>query len=217
MRAELDQLTQGQWIQLKNESSSTEFKKLLRIAKAGGIEVPACVGIHNYSPKLVFLTLSETARYDRVKDTDATNKFNAETANWSTFVTAELRSEARMRFPDSKDGKSLADTIHGNIRYDKKYKIEVQSLGFSFARHGVYLHYGASRGYGGYVGSKWKDKNGNLHVTNPNSLGKMNSGARKAVHWFNPVLKKHLPTLADIAAEYCLDMTININALFLEE
>ena len=29
---------------------------------------------------------------------------------------------------------------------------------------------------------------------------------RKAVHWFNPVLRKHLPTLADIAAEYCMDM-----------
>lgn len=213
MRAELDQLTPGQWIQLKSESSSAEFKRLLQIAKAGGIEVPACVGIHNYSPKIVFATLSEAARYNRVQDTDATNKFNAECANWSTFVTAELRSEARMRF--SNDG--LASTINGNIRYDKKYKIEAQSLGFSFARHGVYLHYGASRGYGGVVGSKWKDKNGNVHQTNPNSLGKMNTGSRQAVHWFNPVLKKNLPRLADIAAEYCLDMTININALFLEE
>lgn len=72
------------------------------------------------------------------------------------------------------------------------------------------LHYGASSGHGGYIGSKWRDRFGNIRTTNPASFGKMGQGNRKAVHWFNPVLRKHLPTLADIAAEYCMDMSLNL-------
>lgn len=221
MRPSLDALTPGQWLQLRNEMSAGSFKKIVAIAHNAGIQIPACIGVHNYSPKVLFSTLSETARYVRTRDEEATRIFNRNCENWSIFVTADLRNECRMRFPVNpkrREGdNTLADSINGNVRYDKKYKIEVQSLGFSFARHGVFLHYGASSGHGGSIGSKWKDRHGIVRSTNPASLGKMDSGNRKAVHWFNPVLKKHLPTLADIAAEYCMDITLNLSGLFLEE
>lgn len=220
-RPSLEDLTQGQWLELRYEMESKDFKKLVDRARNAGIDVPACVGVRNYAPKIKFSTLSETARYVRSQDSEAVKTFNRKCENWSIFVTAELRSQARMMFPDNpkraKGAVPLAGSISGNVRYDKKYKVEVRSLGFSFARHGVMLHYGASSGHGGYIGSQWRDRLGNMRTTNPASFGKMGQGNRRPVHWFNPVLRKHLPTLADIAAEYCMDMSLNLAGLFLEE
>ncbi len=220
-RVSLEDLTQGQWLELRYQMEPRNFKRLVERARNAGIDVPACVGVKNYAPKIKFSTVSETARYVRSQDIEAVKTFNRRCENWSIFVTAELRSQARMSFPHnpkrSKGATPLSESINGNVRYDKKYKVEVRSLGFSFARHGVMLHYGASSGHGGYIGSKWRDRFGNIRTTNPASFGKMGQGNRKAVHWFNPVLRKHLPTLADIAAEYCMDMSLNLAGLFLEE
>ena len=43
----------------------------------------------------------------------------------------------------------------------------------------------------------------------------MGTGAREANDWFNPVLDQHLQQLSDIAAEYCIDMVVNTDYLFL--
>lgn len=128
-RVSLEDLTQGQWLELRYQMEPRNFKRLVERARNAGIDVPACVGVKNYAPKIKFSTLSETARYVRSQDIEAVKTFNRRCENWSIFVTAELRSQARMSFPHnpkrSKGATPLSESINGNVRYDKKYKVEV--------------------------------------------------------------------------------------------
>lgn len=75
------------------------------------------------------------------------------------------------------------------------------SISFQFLRYLIMIEKGAGRGYAGKKGSNWYDRKGEYKKTNPDSIGKMGTGARKAAAWFNPVLKLEIVKLADAAAE----------------
>lgn len=75
------------------------------------------------------------------------------------------------------------------------------NISFKFLRYLVMVEKGAGRGHGGKKGSKWTTKSGEKRQTNPDSLGKLNKGARKAAPWFNPVVRKEIGALADAVAE----------------
>lgn len=99
-----------------------------------------------------------------------------------------------------------------------KSKGETERVGFSFAREGIYIHKGAGRGQGGFRGgSKWTDKYGKLKKTNPDSFYLMGTGNRHPIRWFDPIIEKNLPKLADIVADYAADMQIDASRIFIDK
>lgn len=238
MRKSIDDFLISDWVAAQRGMSKSGFNKLRRRAERAGIEVPAfCYGA-NFRPRVTFVfpTESETDRYLRVQDTPRLEKFNKSIEAWASKVRSELVANApraALKAPRSmnamrRSGRTtqkmfdlnstlkttLAESITANVRYDKKYKAEATHIGFNFARHGIYLYYGAGRGQGGLTGSKWTDRYGRLKTTDDASKGLM-GGSRQPIDWFNPIVKKHIGELADIAADYCADMTLNLSKLFL--
>lgn len=114
-----------------------------------------------------------------------------------------------------KQDEQLSESIEPNV-YSRNG--EAERIGFSFAREGVYIHKGAGRGQGGFRGgSRWTDKHGKLKETNPLSFFKMGTGNRKPIRWFDPVIDKNLPFLADVVAEYAADMQIDATRIFVDK
>jgi hypothetical protein len=220
----LEDWTVGDWVDAQSSMNNASFKKYLQTAKAGGIVVPSVVAF-NFSPRITIGSLSgaDSALYVRVRDEQNLKTFNDGVKNWCEKVKSELKASAENTFGHrisdqiSTDFPRLSDSIQTNIRFDKTYKLETRSVGFSFARAGVYLHYGAGRGYAGMQGSKWTDQYGRLKTTNPESLGKMGTGERTGEHWFNDVIRRNVDELADILANYSLDLSLNMSNIFLPE
>lgn len=221
---ELNEMTVGDWIDAKTGMRAGAFKQLVRTAKAGGFAIPTVVNA-NFNPRIKFESLSgdDTDFFQRVKDSESVNKFNASVKAWGAKVENELKLSADSRFGHrisnqiSEKFPKLSESISLNLNFDQKYKLETRSVGFLFARHGVYLHSGAGKGYGGLTGSKWTDKYGKLKTTNDASLNKMGTGERNAEHWFNDIIQRNTEELADILAEYSLDLVMNLSGIFLSE
>lgn len=221
MRPELQDMTVSDWMDAKFGMKSSSFKQLVKVARAGGIQVPSVVS-STRNPRITFVSESDTAMYQRVKDTESLNDFNSKVKSWAKKVEGELKASANSTFhhadrPISAEFPRLSDSIATNLRFDKTYKLETRSVGFSLARHGVYLHQGAGRGYGGVVGGKWTDRYGKLKTTLSSSLGKQGTGERDAEHWFNSVIQNNMEELTEIVANYSLDLAVNINSILLPE
>lgn len=136
--------------------------------------------------------------------------------------------------------------MQGNLRSgtsgtgysSKSLKVQVKetrfgghSIGFRFAKYGVFVHYGVGRGWvrqGGSVvrGSKVKKKSEVWHQLRKKGYttkelsqyvmsavsptkNKKSSRGRKPVDWFDSVLKAHISELADIAAEFYGDYSLS--------
>lgn len=156
-------------------------------------------------------SVSLTAQYERRQDKEKLRQFNDDVKGWSIDTTRQLRGNVRMLVRQDEE---LSGSIEPNI-YNKNG--EANRIGFSFAREGVYIHKGAGRGQGGFRGgSKWTDKYGKLKKTNPDSFYKMGTGNRRPIRWFDPVIEKNLPALADIVAEYAADMQIDATRIFID-
>lgn len=217
----LEDWTVSDWVEAKTAMNNNAFKQMVKIARVGKIQIPSVV-VPNYNPRITFISESDTAMYQRVQDVEAVNKFNADIKSWTLKVESELKASAASMFtqPDrevSNEFPRLAESIQAKVRFDKQYKLETRSVGFSIARHGVYLHQGARRGHGGLIGGKWTDKYGKLKQTNTLSLGKQGLGESKAVHWFNPVIERNMDELMNIVADYSADIAVNINSILLPE
>jgi hypothetical protein len=159
-------------------------------------------------------SISETDKFARRQDTEALRKFNDDVKAWAIHTTARLKANARMRVVRNL---LLSDSIRPNLYYDKQYAKEVNRIGFSFVREGVYVEKGAGRGYGGYSGgSSWYNRKGQLKETSESSLMKMGTGRRRANPWFNPVIAQELPYLADIVGEYSATLQINATNIFID-
>lgn len=211
-RPSLDSFTIADWIEAQRSMTAGRFKQLKKVARTAGIEIPAAVRGRNVRPRITFeFDGGETEQFQRIQDSERLKKFNDDVKQWGKDVEAALRESIRNNFGEG----ALHSSIESYVSMDKHYHAEARRVGFRFSRHGVHLHYGAGRGYGGAKGSVWLDRLNYVRRTNPESLGKMGTGAREANDWFNPVLEQHLQQLADIAADYCLDMVVNTDYLFL--
>lgn len=207
----LDAFTVDDWLEARRSLTAPVFGQLKSVARASGLAVPTVVAGRNVKPEIVFeFQPSAMALESRVQDSEALRKFQKAVYRWCDDVTMHLKISA----PKS-DPYTLRDSIDYYVRNDPMFHAEPYRIGFRFARHGVHLHFGASRGYGGDIGSRWIDRLGNVKQTDPQSLGKAGTGQRKPYDWFNPVLERSLPALADIAASYCADMIINSDYLYL--
>lgn len=215
----IDEFTISDWLQAQREMSSASFKQLKKIAGKAGVPLPAVIRRANSAPRILFdFDTTNVAREVRVQDTVALNKFRHDINEWCDHLMADLRSrvQAMGLVSQSKhDYDKLIDSFETYIKYDNQYHVEPVRVGIRFARHGVFLHYGAGRGYGGRVGSRWLDRYGYMQETDPMSLGKMGTGNRHEQDWFNSVLDWHVSELADIAANYCADMLVDSSHFFL--
>lgn len=156
-------------------------------------------------------SVSRTEQYQRRQNKERVKQFNDDVTAWSIDITRQLRGNVRMLV---KRDEELSASIEPNIYKDKG---EASRIGFSFAREGVYIHKGAGRGQGGFRGgSKWTDRYGQLKKTNPLSFFKMGTGNRKPIRWFDPVIDKNLPALADVVAEYAADMQIDATRIYID-
>ena len=163
-------------------------------------------------------TISEIERYNIAQDTDRLTAFNKEVEQWQDAVSKQLKATISSR------SLRIARELQPKA-YTDKYGL-INRLGFSFPRHGVYIHKGAGRGQGGLIGSKWsylKRINGMeintsiIRHTYPASLGKQNECNRQAYHWFDPVIKNRLPELADICMRYFDTMLIDATKIYIEK
>lgn len=53
--------------------------------------------------------------------------------------------------------------------------------------------------------------------TNPDSFYLMGTGNRQPIRWFDPIIEKNLPKLADIVADYAADMQIDASRIFIDK
>lgn len=163
-------------------------------------------------------TISEVERYNIAQNADRLTAFNKEVEQWQDSVSQQLKASISPR------SLRIASELQPKA-YTDQYGL-INRLGFSFPRHGVYIHKGAGRGQGGFMGSKWsyiKRINGieiNTSIirhTNPESLGKQNEGKRTAYHWFDPIIKRRLPELSDICMRYFDTMLIDATKIYIEK
>ena len=84
----------------------------------------------------------------------------------------------------------------------KKYAGEASKISWDFPYYMVFVHKGAGRGYGGAKSGLFTRANGSKGVTNASSMGKMSTGKRRAVPWFNPIVEQRFPELANLVADY---------------
>lgn len=171
------------------------------------------------SSRLIQLeTISEVERYNIAKDTDRLSAFNKEVEQWQDSVSKQLKTSIASR------SLRIARELKPKA-YTDNYGI-INRLGFSFPRHGVYIHKGAGRGQGGLTGSKWsymkrikgiEIKTSIIRHTNPESLGKQNEGNRLAYQWFDPVIRNRLPELSDICMRYFDTMLIDATKIYIEK
>lgn len=99
----------------------------------------------------------------------------------------------------------------------KKYMGEASKISFTFPYYMVFVHKGAGRGYGGNKSGLFTTANGSKGKTNSDSMGKMGTGRRTAKPWFNPVLEKNFPELADLVANYHGgDLLLNLQKILIK-
>ncbi|MBT3244824.1 MAG: hypothetical protein HN352_16885 [Bacteroidetes bacterium] len=85
------------------------------------------------------------------------------------------------------------------LRFKKEYG-EISQLKYEFSRHGVFFHKGVGRGYimqGSRVIRGTRQAGSTIQTSGPL--------LRKPKDWFNPVLSKEVPRLADDIAEVQAD------------
>lgn len=158
--------------------------------------------------------VSEVEKFHRKQDKAKVKQFNDDVIAWSIYVTSLLKSNVRMLV---KRDHILSDSIQPNIYYDRKYGQEVNRVGFSFAREGIYIHKGAGKGQGGYKGgSTWYNIHGQQKQTLTSSLMKQGTGNRQPIEWFDPVIERELSHLAEIVVNYSATLQLDTTAIFID-
>jgi hypothetical protein len=132
------------------------------------------------------LELGETSLLDDVRKS---------ADNWAAGVEQKLKASLSIAGTDTGAGVQSIDHLT-NIVYGDSV-----GIWFGFLRYLVMVEKGAGRGHAGKKGSRWRSKDGKSKKTNPASFGKMGKGSRKARPWFNPVLRREIEELANVAAE----------------
>lgn len=127
---------------------------------------------------------------------------NAIVKQWKTKVLSYLKGSVLSEFHNGKEGMiqrknrpedKMIDSLKGNVH---TFYNMADGVSFKFERHGIFVHKGVGKGY----------KSSNGMVT---KYSKNPEGSRKPVDWFNPILDKTIPELADQIAEVNADAVVN--------
>jgi len=154
-------------------------------------------------------------------------EYNQMIKRWAAMVRRKLVGNVT-RMPKGKTGAVTRGIKRNQSRTEYKLKDnmsyrthqdygQVDGVGFRFERHGVFVHKGVGRGYvmvggmvvrGFHVRSEVKNyAKGKNRSADPVLL--IGPGIRKPVEWFNPVLDKYVPELADKVVEMNADAVVN--------
>ena len=163
--------------------------------------------------ELTLESISEIDKFERAQDKESLQQFNKDVEQWAEQAKQALRLSIKSLV---RRDIYLSDSLKANLYYDRKYAKEVNRVGFSFVREGVYIHKGAGKGQGGYIGGRWIDRFGRQQSRAPESAGLQGTGNRKPIEWFNPVIDGKLTQLADIVAEYSATMQVNATNIFID-
>jgi len=148
---------------------------------------------------------SLTDKYDRGKDLQNVNDFNAKVRAWGDSVRGDLKSAiSQLITKDSELSKSLKNTYYNGKKRNSDPNIEIDRLGFSFRAEGVYVHLGVGRGY---------YRNGGVTLRNERNRSK---NIRRPKQWFNPVVKARMEELGTIVQEYYSEMVINSTRIYIQ-
>jgi len=134
-------------------------------------------------------------------DTQISENINDVIERWIPKVRTALKSSAK-QFNDGKNISfvkrsakqieyKLAPSIKSGTR--KQYG-QIFAVGFSFERHGVFVHKGVGRKY---------------PIEGPEPVKDPSGKTRHPVEWFNPILDRFVPELADKIAEINADLAVN--------
>lgn len=163
-------------------------------------------------------TISEIERYNITTDADQLTAFNKAVQKWMNSVAAQLRAGIASR------SMRIARELQPRA-YTDKYGL-INRVGFSFPRHGIYIHKGAGRGQGGTIGSSWTKlkringveiSTGIVRHTDPASLNKQNDGSRQAYEWFDPVIRNRISELDEIVSNYFDTMIIDATRIYIDK
>lgn len=134
-------------------------------------------------------------------------QFNEKVRGWTISVRQRMAANAPVSSgADSPFRKE--EHLKGSIKHLINITDGAASrIKFEFARHGVFVHYGAGRGYGGTKGTTWKNRLGFMKKTSIASRGKMGSG-RQAVNWFDNEIEHRYNELGDIVQNFYGDWVL---------
>ena len=148
-----------------------------------------------------------------VEKTFSSEDYNKRLGNWGSNTGRKIKLTIGML---SQKGKG--DLLRSFRLKTFKFYGEIDRLTFSFPRHGVFWHKGVGRGHvmkngkvirGFKPGKEISDyvKEKGRSVPGPVIIGKVIN--RKTVEWFDPVLEKGIPHLANMIAEMRADQAVN--------
>lgn len=133
---------------------------------------------------------------------------NAIVRRWIPKVNRELRSSAAwFQFgktePFITRGTGTKQRQEGKLVNSikpstKQHFGEIDTISFQFERHGIFVHKGVGRG--------WEMKG---KLVTRTAKGPMQNGGRNIVEWFNPVINRNTPHLADEIAKVNADAVLN--------
>jgi len=213
MRKPLDEFTSNDWVQAAMYMNKNEYSRIRKIAIRAGLLEGGNVS------DIKMNTISDIAQYHRAVNFEAMDQFNKDLRQWQTDTITALRANIAAL---GMSGSELSDSLVPTFK-KSKYG-EINRLGFSFARHGIFVYKGAQNGYGGIKGSKWsyrkKTEYGYINTsimreTRTRSLGRLNQSKMKDRDWFNPVIEARLEQLADICTNYSDTMIIDATKIFI--
>lgn len=146
-------------------------------------------------------------------------QYNEHIASWATSTGNKIRVSIKANETNGK-GKLLS-----SFR-SKAYKNgdEIDRIAYNFERHGVFWHKGVGRGYimsgGRVIRGMWPSKQVVAYSRKKNRsvkaiilTGPVN---RKAVEWFNPIIRGNIEKLADIAATMRADQSVNATKILIK-
>lgn len=150
----------------------------------------------------------------RGTDKAAKKDYNKEIREWAKDQTMGLRRSVSQRI---RQDIGLSESIKEKVYYSRGAGREANRIGFSFLREGIYVHKGAGRGQGGLIGSTWTDSRGHKKRRDPQSAGKMGQANRPENKWFDTVIDRKLPQLADIVGNYSATLQVDATKLYLDK
>lgn len=146
---------------------------------------------------------------------------------WSAMVRRKIFGNT-LKLRNGKSGTVTRGTSSGkprvehklqdNLVYKNRYHYgQIESIGYSFERHGVFVHKGVGRGYiviGNTVVRGRRPSNAMKKFAKENGReaeSMILSGPirRHPVDWFNTVIEKNVPELADKVAELNANAAVN--------
>ena len=155
------------------------------------------------------------------------NEYNAMIRKWSAMVRRKIFGNT-LKLRNGKPGAVTRGASSGKTRLEFKLKDnllykphyqygQIDGIGYSFERHGVFVHKGVGRGYimvGDTVVRGRKPSNELKKLAKREGREVPNiilSGPirRHPVDWFNTIIDKNVPELADKVAQMNADATVN--------